>query len=161
MLGQGENAGTPTAGTRVEAESVPLVEDVESQVDMVKIGEPLVSALKRQDDNETSATKQAPDEYVTENPDRSEKAANDRGDLTNEEKASSNDSSPKVEAAVLKEELMTVKLELANAHAENDYYQRILKETKLELEMYRSRCIQYEKQSFKMLSMARPFVKKK
>jgi len=159
VRGEGEKAETPTASVKVRAESVPLVEDnVESQVD---IGEPLVSTLKQQDDNETSSTKQTPDEYVTENPDRSEKAANDRGDLTNEENASSNDSSPNVEAAALEEELMAVKLELATAHAENEYYQRILKETKLELEMYRSRCIQYEKQSFKKLSMARPFVKKK
>jgi len=61
-------------------------------------------------------------------------------------------------SALLVEELMAVKLELATARTENDHYRRVLKETEEELDISRNKCIQYEKHSFKLMS---PFNKKK
>jgi len=62
------------------------------------------------------------------------------------------------ESALLLEELMAVKLELANSRTENDHYRRVLKETEEELDIYRNKCIQYEK-PFKKLK--KTFTKKK
>jgi len=62
------------------------------------------------------------------------------------------------ESALLLEELMAVKLELANSRTENDHYRRVLKETEEELDVYRIKCIQYEK-PFKKLKNT--FTKKK
>jgi len=80
------------------------------------------------------------------------------GDFTPEEQEGGNDVeamgaegalSPRKDPPMILAELMAVKLELANARTENDHYRRVLKNTESELDMYKDKCTQYEKQSSK------------
>ena len=77
------------------------------------------------------------------------------------EETSPKKSSPQKDSPMLLAELMAVKLELANARTENDHYRRVLKEVEGELDMYKDKCSQYEKQSSKTLSRFTHRIKKK